>query len=139
VNRVITVDLVTSVRVIVAYTVLDTHGYLYRIRSIRAGIIIPATATGIEFAPIQWQNRAIGCGRRGGSTFPRQNSDLLNGSDTTATGDGRNPWNTVALNGFGVQIGTELLLGVRIGLVLWLLDHDHVRLRLYLFFGSQRE
>jgi hypothetical protein len=139
VNGVVAVDLITSVRVIVADTVLDTHGYLYRIRSIRAGVIIPATATGIEFAPIQWQNRAIGRRRRGGSAFPRQNPHLLNGSDTTATGDGRNPWNTVALNGFGIQIRAELLLGVRIGLVLWLLDHDHVRLRLYLLFGSQRE
>ena len=50
VNGVITVDLVTSVRIIVADTVLDTHGHLYGIRSIRAGVIIPATATGIEFA-----------------------------------------------------------------------------------------
>ncbi len=87
VNGVIAVDLVTSVRIIVADTVLDTHGHLYGIRSIRACVIIPATATGIEFAPIQWQNRAIGRGRRGRAPFTRQNADLLNRTDATATGD----------------------------------------------------
>jgi hypothetical protein len=137
VNGVITVDLVTSVRIVVADTVLDAHGYLNGVRSIRAGVIIPATATGVKFTTIQWQNRAIGCGGRGGPAFGCQNTDLLNGTHTATTGDRWNPWDTVALNGFGIQIRTELLLGVRIGLLMWLLDHDHMRLRLYLLLGSQ--